>query len=1532
MKHKTRTKALSWLLSLALVLSLVPGMSLTAYAAIPSVAISPADSGTVSITTSSDSVYTYYHLTASPAAGYYFKEWTYVYGGQTNRNSVNPTSWSADGLSKASNLTAVFAEVIPATGVQLNKTSVAMTVGAKETLTATVLPNDATYKNVTWSSDNSDVATAANGVVTAVGAGTANITVTATNGTADTSDDNTASCAVTVHAHSYTYALSSDGMSITATCTDTTAHTENYVATLTIGAPEEGFEAKITDEGNIQGAATVSYFNVDENGNKTGDALGSSPTEVGNYWAEITLGTGDNTATAHVVYGVEAVASITEQNYTSLQAAIDAAADGQTVKLLKNVKDRITFNKNGVTATLDLNGHTIDGNQQGTVLTISSGTFILDDSSEGKTGVITNGTQGVAVNGGTFKMNGGTIEGNMGGVNGAGASVNSYAAFEMTGGTIQYNSTTSYTGGILLNGGSNFIMSGGVIQYNNGGNNGFGGLGIAGVQPKFSGTAVVKGNVMGGTITKTETGYTLTGGTPCDVRNTDRTAKIEIAGALQAGAQIGVYNYISIGAFTTGYNTYHAGDAADKFFFSNDAKKEIGKNTSGELMFVNHVHNFTYSVDGTSITATCQKVNCTLENRTASLTIAPSSSGGYGATLSGDKTTFGVTDSNIEYSSNDGANWSTTVPTSVGSYQARFTVTDATDNTKTYSATVSYGVNAITMAKEYTEAEDHGTVTAPAVAGSGATITLTVTPATGYQIGTVKYNETTITPSEGVYKFTMPAEDVTVSATFVGKDVSATLSVTGNSGTSCTASMLNSDFTAITGPLSKKAGEKFILSVSTDEDYDYTVAFSPAQSGDLKNYITEFSAAEYTAYASYIQAHKISVPSQTDLFWVTMPGVNSDSLTTTVTFAKSKTFTVLYQPTGGSPSEVWCKFMKETGGTETPFAVEMKKDAVMGDTAVWSAKVTAAFNPTKVAFVTSTSALENAAMAAATVSPSVAWTDIAGGKYLIVGNGAKTAIAAFVADSNAVADYNSDTATLTVPTSNTGVTYLIAVCGTDGSGNVTTAGAVTAPTAPTAPTGKEFDGWRGFSGDAPSKTETKYSAGDSISIKENTIFNAVWKPATLSVTLNPNGGTGGSDSASVTYGETLAITENPTRENYVFNGWTVSKAVAENGVFFARGSSFDLSTPITANLELRAQWKHIHSYTPYQISDPVFNGKLDDMLGYAKACHIILCGCKEMHAEAHSFDSSGKCACGYQKPTPTVTLNVSYGQWGNNGYTARVTEFPQTATKDSEVSVSAPSTWGTLKFSRWQYSTNGTTWKDLAAYLNVSFIIPCNMQVRALYVNPTTNPEVNMSATTYPVKDSASGYTFDSILFQMNYKLPDGYTYVDSGVRAGDNEGISYYELKERKRTAGEKAAWGALNFGANLLSGSLGDAFFAGAYSAATLDSNFYYEKRENSVLSEMSAATLGSYMYQNKPVNVEKYPPIYWDYKPNTVSYSGSINALIPVRFAQKNNQNHYIYGIAWLRYRKPNGAIETIYTPALATTLKGVGSSVTVTKSGS
>ena len=83
---------------------------------------------------------------------------------------------------------------IPVSGVTLSQTEAELTLGGEPlTLTATVLPADATVdKSVTWSSDNEAVATVADGVVTAVGAGTCTITVTTTNGA------KTATCTVTV--------------------------------------------------------------------------------------------------------------------------------------------------------------------------------------------------------------------------------------------------------------------------------------------------------------------------------------------------------------------------------------------------------------------------------------------------------------------------------------------------------------------------------------------------------------------------------------------------------------------------------------------------------------------------------------------------------------------------------------------------------------------------------------------------------------------------------------------------------------------------------------------------------------------------------------------------------------------------------------------------------------------------------------------------------------------------------------------------------------------------------------------------------------------------------------------------------------------------------------------------------------------------------------------------------------------------------------------------------------------------------------
>lgn len=82
----------------------------------------------------------------------------------------------------------------PVTSVSLDKTSASLTVGGSVTLQATVNPETATNKNVTWSSDNTAVATVVDGVVTAVAAGNATITVTTVDGGFK------ASCGVTVTA------------------------------------------------------------------------------------------------------------------------------------------------------------------------------------------------------------------------------------------------------------------------------------------------------------------------------------------------------------------------------------------------------------------------------------------------------------------------------------------------------------------------------------------------------------------------------------------------------------------------------------------------------------------------------------------------------------------------------------------------------------------------------------------------------------------------------------------------------------------------------------------------------------------------------------------------------------------------------------------------------------------------------------------------------------------------------------------------------------------------------------------------------------------------------------------------------------------------------------------------------------------------------------------------------------------------------------------------------------------------------------
>lgn len=108
-------------------------------------------------------------------------------------------------------------------------------------------------------------------------------------------------------------------------------------------------------------------------------------------------------------YGVAAAAQIGDKNYASVQAAIEAAVDGDTVKLLAGAVEDVTVAE-GKSLTLDLNGFKLTNVKDHTIT--NNGTLVIADSSAAKTGAVDNVThaRGALVNYGTATLKGGLFE------------------------------------------------------------------------------------------------------------------------------------------------------------------------------------------------------------------------------------------------------------------------------------------------------------------------------------------------------------------------------------------------------------------------------------------------------------------------------------------------------------------------------------------------------------------------------------------------------------------------------------------------------------------------------------------------------------------------------------------------------------------------------------------------------------------------------------------------------------------------------------------------------------------------------------------------------------------------------------------------------------------------------------------------------------------------------------------------------------------------------------------------------------------
>lgn len=228
---------------------------------------------------------------------------------------------------------------VPVTGVSLNKNSLSLTVGGKDTLIATVAPTNASNQKVNWSSSNDKIASVdSNGNVTAVAQGSATITATTEDG------KKTATCSVTVTAST---------VAVTGVTLDKSSATVNVNGTTQLTAtvaPSSASNKNVTWKSSNTNIATV-----DSNGKVTGKAVGEATITV-------TTADGGKTATCKVTVSKGSVTTITYSVAVDKTLTLDRS-DFYNVcaGVYGNGLDYVKFDKNSSKGTFYYNYTEGDG-------------------------------------------------------------------------------------------------------------------------------------------------------------------------------------------------------------------------------------------------------------------------------------------------------------------------------------------------------------------------------------------------------------------------------------------------------------------------------------------------------------------------------------------------------------------------------------------------------------------------------------------------------------------------------------------------------------------------------------------------------------------------------------------------------------------------------------------------------------------------------------------------------------------------------------------------------------------------------------------------------------------------------------------------------------------------------------------------------------------------------------------------------------------------------------------------------------------
>ena len=263
---------------------------------------------------------------------------------------------TVDGKSASCKVTVNGQTTVPVASVKLNQTTLELIAGKEATLTATVKPDDATNKTVTWSSNNETVATVDNnGKVTAKAAGEAIITAKV--------GDKQATCNVKVTAAE----VAVESVTLDQSSLELIAGKE---ATLTATVkPDNATNRTVAWESNATNVATV-----DNNGKVTAKAAGE---------AIITAKVGDKQATCNVKV---TAADVAVESVTLNQSSLELVA-GKEATLTATVKPDNATNGTVVWESNAISVATVDNN--GKVTAKAEGTAIITAKAGDKTATCT---------------------------------------------------------------------------------------------------------------------------------------------------------------------------------------------------------------------------------------------------------------------------------------------------------------------------------------------------------------------------------------------------------------------------------------------------------------------------------------------------------------------------------------------------------------------------------------------------------------------------------------------------------------------------------------------------------------------------------------------------------------------------------------------------------------------------------------------------------------------------------------------------------------------------------------------------------------------------------------------------------------------------------------------------------------------------------------------------------------------------------------------------------------------------------------